>query len=75
MLFYGPPDTRKTTTYLAIAHQLFGPELYKSRVLELNASNDRGINVVRTNIKDFAIVAIGTNKPKKYVNCEIQYIF
>jgi len=57
------------------AHQLFGPELYKSRVLELNASNDRVINVIRTNIKYFAVVAVGTNKPKKYVTCEIQYIF
>ncbi|KAK7335134.1 hypothetical protein VNO80_26910 [Phaseolus coccineus] len=58
--------TGKTTTALAIAHQLFGPELYKSRVLELNASDDRGINVVCTKIKDFAVVAVGTNKRKKY---------
>eukprot|EP00178_Gracilaria_changii_P025382 TRINITY_DN78208_c0_g1_i1.p1 TRINITY_DN78208_c0_g1~~TRINITY_DN78208_c0_g1_i1.p1 ORF type:complete len:358 (-),score=60.45 TRINITY_DN78208_c0_g1_i1:2895-3968(-) len=53
LLFCGPPGTGKTSTILACAKEMYGPS-YKSMILELNASDDRGILVVRDQIKSFA---------------------
>ncbi|KAJ0067918.1 hypothetical protein NL108_011705, partial [Boleophthalmus pectinirostris] len=54
LLFYGPPGTGKTSTILACAKQLYKEKEFNSMVLELNASDDRGIDVVRGPILSFA---------------------
>ena len=52
-IFFGPPGTGKTSTILACAREIYG-ESFKSMVLELNGSDDRGIKVIREQIKDFS---------------------
>ena len=54
LLLYGPPGTGKTSTILALARQIYGTKNMRQMVLELNASDDRGIDVVREQIKTFA---------------------
>ncbi len=53
MLFTGPAGTGKTTCALAMARDLYG-DVWKNNFIELNSSDERGIDTVRGKIKDFA---------------------
>ena len=56
LMFAGTPGTGKTTCALALARSMYG-DSWRGNFIELNASDDRGIDVVRGKIKDFARTA------------------
>lgn len=55
LILHGSPGTGKTSTAIALVRTIYG-EQYRRYLLELNASDERGIDVVRNNIKAFAQV-------------------
>jgi len=57
LIFAGPAGTGKTTSAIALAKELFEKETWKQNFHELNASDERGIGIIRGKIKDFARTA------------------
>jgi replication factor C small subunit len=64
MLFVGPPGTGKTTAALALVNDLYQGST-AGRFMELNASDERGINTIREVVKDFARSRPSTDVPFK----------
>jgi replication factor C subunit 2/4 len=61
LLFFGPSGCGKTSTILALAKEIFGEKYWSDRVIELNASDERGIKVVREKIKRYAMNSVSIN--------------
>ena len=67
LLFAGPPGTGKTTAVLALASEIFNNEILNENLLELNASDDRGIDTIRNQVKEFAMTVPSGNAPFKII--------
>ena len=61
LLFYGPSGSGKTSTILALARELFKTDISTNRIIELNASDERGINIIRDKIKKYSKQIMNTN--------------
>jgi len=69
MLFYGPPGTGKTTTVINFInrYQEKYNQKYKELIIHLNASDDRGIDIIRNKISSFANSSYLFNKGTKFI--------
>jgi replication factor C subunit 2/4 len=61
LIFFGPSGCGKTSSILALSRELFGEKYFNSKIIELNASDERGINVVRDKIKTYAKHSVSNN--------------
>jgi replication factor C subunit 2/4 len=64
LLLHGPPGTGKTSTALSLVMQLYGPNKIEDNVMELNASDENGIGVIRDKIIKYASFSVGSPDPK-----------
>ena len=69
LLFFGPSGSGKTSTIICCAHEIYG-QYRDYMTLQLNASNERGIETVRTKIKNFV-----ANKNSIFLPVEFRNIF
>jgi replication factor C small subunit len=67
LLFSGPPGTGKTTMLFALAHELYGKDGIRGNLLELNASDARGIDTIRNQVKEFARTIPFNDAPFKII--------
>lgn len=70
LLFAGPPGTGKTSAVLALAKEIFGQENIRGNILELNASDERGIDVIRNQVKEFARILPLNKAPFKIISLD-----
>lgn len=61
LLLHGPPGTGKTSAIMALCNELYA-DSFSENVLELNASDDRGIHIIREKVKVFAAKKIDITK-------------